>query len=461
MNKIKNIEEANEINNKEVINKKKNKKYLTQTFGCQMNEHDSEKIAWILENMNYTSTDVLEEADFIIYNTCLIRENAELKVYGHIGALKALKKKNPDLMIAVCGCMMQNEEIRNVITSKHKHVDLIFGTNNIHKLPQLMENNLKSGETIIDILEDTREIDESIEAHRKYSFKAFVNIMYGCNNFCTYCVVPYTRGRELSRDPENILEEIKELAKNGCKEITLLGQNVNSYGKTLAKQYTFPDLLRDIDKIKGIKRIRFMTSHPKDISDDLIKCFGELDNLCSHLHVPIQSGSNKILKDMNRKYTREDVLEKIEKLKKVNPNIAISTDIIVGFPGETEEDFLQTMELVKEVGFQFAYTFLYSIREGTVAANMKDQIEYKVKHDRFQRLTELLNDITLEDNKKFVGKTVKVLVEDTSKNNADVLAGRTDSFKLVHFKGKKDLIGQIVDVKIEDVKTFALHGNLV
>lgn len=458
MNETKHIDET--INQESVIVKSK-KKYITNTFGCQMNEHDSEKISWILENMNYTATDDLEEADFIIYNTCLIRENAELKVYGHLGALKALKRKNPDLMIAVCGCMMQKEEIRNVITSKHKHVDIIFGTNNIHKLPQLIENNLKTGETIVDILEDTREIDETIDAHRKYSFKAFVNIMYGCNNFCTYCVVPYTRGRELSRDPDKILEEIRELAANGCKEITLLGQNVNSYGKTLSKKYTFPDLLKDIDKIKGIERIRFMTSHPKDLSNDLIECFGELENLCPHLHLPIQSGSNKVLNEMNRKYTKEDILNKINKLKEVKPDIAISTDIIVGFPGESEEDFLETMELVKKVGFQFAYTFLYSIREGTRAAKMEDQIDYKIKHDRFQRLSDLLNEITLEDNKKLVGKTVSVLVEDTSKNNEDVLAGRTDKFKLVHFKGEKDLIGKIVNIKIEDVKTFTLEGIMV
>lgn len=451
--------------NKEIINieediKNSKKKYLIHTFGCQMNEHDSEKISWILENMNYIPTDHIEEADFIIYNTCLIRENAELKAYGHLGALKALKRKKPDLMIAVCGCMMQKEEIRNVITSKHKHVDLIFGTNNIHKLAQLIENHLKTEETIVDILEDTREIDESIDANRKYSFKAFVNIMYGCNNFCTYCVVPYARGRELSREPEKILDEIRELASNGYKEITLLGQNVNSYGKSLDNKFTFPNLLREINKIEGIERIRFMTSHPKDISDDLIACFGELDKLCSHLHIPIQSGSNRILKEMNRKYTREDILDKINRLRRVKPDIALSTDIIVGFPGESEEEFLQTMELVKEVGFHFAYTFLYSIREGTIAANMKDQIDYKIKHNRFQRLSNLLNEITLKDNKNLLGKTVEVLVEDTSKNNPEVLTGRTDKFKLVHFKGSKDLIGEIVNIKIEDVKTFTLEGKL-
>lgn len=443
------------------INKDSKKKYLTKTYGCQMNEHDSEKISWILENMNYTATDDINEADFIIYNTCLIRENAELKVYGHLGSLKALKRKNPDLMIAVCGCMMQKKEIRDVIASKYKHVDLIFGTNNIHKLPQLIENHLKTGETTIDIIEDTREIEENIDANRKYPFKAFVNIIYGCNNFCTYCVVPYTRGRELSREPENILKEIKELAENGCKEITLLGQNVNSYGKTLDKKYNFPDLLKDIDKIEGIKRVRFMTSHPKDLSDELINCYGELDKLCPHLHLPIQSGSNKVLKEMNRKYTREDIIEKIDKLKKVNPDVALSTDIIVGFPGETEEDFLETLDLVKQIEFHSAYTFLYSIREDTIAAKMENQIDYKIKHDRFERLTDVLNQIALKDNKKLLGEVVEVLVEGRSKNNPNVLTGRTDKFKLVHFKGDENLIGKLVNIKIENVKTFTLEGFLI
>lgn len=437
------------------------KKYLIKTFGCQMNEHDSEKISWILENMNYIATDDLDEADFVIYNTCLIRESAVLKVYGHIGALKALKEKKPDLIVAVCGCMMQNEEIRDMITKKHKHVDLIFGTNNIHRLPQLIDNHLKSGETIIDILEDTREIDESIDASRKYSYKAFVNIMYGCNNFCTYCVVPYTRGRELSRDPDNILEEIRDLAANGCKEVTLLGQNVNPTERHVDKTYTFPELLRDINEIDGIERIRFMTSHPKDLSDELIACYGELDKLCNHLHIPIQSGSNRILNKMNRKYTREDIMEKIQKLKAVNPDIALTTDIIVGFPGETEEDFLETLNLVKEIGFQSAYTFLYSIREGTIAADMEDQIDYKVKHDRFKRLTDDLNDMMLEDNKKLIGTTLKVLAEDTSKNNPEILTGRSEEFKLVHFKGNESLIGELLNIRIEEVKTFALEGTVI
>jgi tRNA-2-methylthio-N6-dimethylallyladenosine synthase len=437
------------------------KTYLIKTYGCQMNEHDSEKISWILGNMGYRETEDMDEADFIIYNTCLVRENAELKVYGNLGALKQLKRQKPDLMIAVCGCMMQREDVRNVILSKHKHVDIIFGTHNIHKLPQLINNHLQTGETIVDIFEDGREIVEDINSNRKYEYKAFVNIMYGCNNFCTYCIVPYTRGREMSREPENIIKEIEDLAQNGCKEITLLGQNVNSYGKSLKTNYGFTDLLKDINKIEGIERIRFMTSHPKDLSDELIECYATLDKLCGHLHLPVQSGSNKVLKEMNRKYSREDYLEIINKLKKSVPNISITTDIIIGFPGESDDDFNQTLELVKEVKYDSAFTFLYSIREGTKAANMENQIDDKIKHDRFQRLTNTLNEIALELNQKLIGETLEVLVEEVSKNNPDVLTGRSRTNKLIHFKGEESLIGSIVNVKIDNVKTFTLEGKLV
>lgn len=437
------------------------KTYYTETYGCQMNEHDSEKISWILENMDYMKTDSAEKADFIIYNTCAIRENAELKVYGKIGALKKLKGLNPDLMIAICGCMMQREDVRKIITTKHKHVDIIFGTHNIHKLPQLINSHLKSGETIVDILEDTREIVEHIDVNRTYSYKAYINIMYGCNNFCTYCVVPYTRGRELSRTPENILREIEGLAKDGCKEVTLLGQNVNSYGKTLDYDYNFSNLLEDINKIDGIERIRFMTSHPKDLSKDLIKSYATLDKLAEHLHLPIQSGSNKVLKEMNRNYTRESYIEIIKELRKAVPNIGLSTDLIVGFPGETEEDFNATLDLVKEIRFDSAYTFLYSVREGTKAAKMENQIDYKIKHERFQRLSDTLNEISLEENQKLIGQTLDVLVEEVSKNNPEVLTGRTRTYKLVHFKGNKDLIGSIVNINIEKATTFTLEGTLV
>ncbi|HHV46703.1 MAG TPA: tRNA (N6-isopentenyl adenosine(37)-C2)-methylthiotransferase MiaB [Tissierellia bacterium] len=437
------------------------KKYTIVTYGCQMNEHDSEKISWILENLGYEWTENKEDSDFIVYNTCLVRENAELKVYGQLGALKDLKRKNPDLILAVCGCMMQREEARRVILDKYRHVDIIFGTNNIHKLPLLIDRHKQTNETVVDIVEDTRDIDDNIEANRKYGFKAFVNIMYGCNNFCTYCIVPYTRGRERSREPESIIKEIEKLAEEGYKEIMLLGQNVNSYGKTLNIEYTFADLLRDINKIQGIKRIRFMTSHPKDLSDELIYAMASLDKVCEQLHLPVQSGSNRILKAMNRKYTREDYLLLIEKIKKAIPDISISTDIIVGFPGETEEDFLDTLDLVKKARFDSAFTFLYSIREGTKAAQMENQVPDDIKHERFQRLLDTIYPIFYEENLKYLNKTVEVLVEEVSKNNDEVLSGRTRTGKLVHFKGSKDLIGKFVNVKITTPKTFTLEGHLI
>lgn len=426
-----------------------------------MNEHDSEKISWTLDTMGYEITDNREEADFIIFNTCAVRKSAEERVFGQLGELKALKRKNPDLVLAVCGCMMQREDIREVVLKKYRHVDIIFGTNNIHKLPQLISRYNESGKTIVDIDEENREIEENLEANRKHSYKSFVNIMYGCNNFCTYCIVPYTRGRERSREPESIISEIKDLAKNGCKEVTLLGQNVNSYGKTLDRDYSFADLLKNINEIEGIERIRFMTSHPKDLSDDLIESYKSLDKLCNHVHLPIQSGSNKILKAMNRKYTREDYLLIIDKMKKAVPDIAITTDIIVGFPGETDEDFEDTLDIVRRVAYDSAYSFLYSVREGTKAATMEDQIPDKIKHERFNRLQETLNSIGLEKNEKLLGSVVEVLVEDVSKNNELVLNGRTRSSKLVHFPGDKSLIGNLVDVKIDSVKTFSMEGTKV
>lgn len=447
-----------EVNVMSNVNKKK---YTIVTYGCQMNEHDSEKISWILENLGYQWTDNKEDSDFIVYNTCLVRENAELKVYGQLGALKDLKRRKPELILAVCGCMMQREEARNVILEKYKHVDIIFGTNNIHKLPILIDRHKQTNETVVDIIEDTRDIDDNIEANRKYSFKAFVNIMYGCNNFCTYCIVPYTRGRERSREPESIIKEIEQLASEGYKEIMLLGQNVNSYGKTFDYKYTFADLLKDVNKIDGIERIRFMTSHPKDLSDELINAMANLDKVCEQLHLPVQSGSNRILKAMNRKYTREDYLLLIEKLRKAIPDIAITTDIIVGFPGETEEDFQETLDLVKKVKYDSAFTFLYSTREGTIAARMENQVPDEIKKERFQRLLDIIYPIFLEKNQKYLNKTVEVLVEEVSKNNDEILSGRTRTGKLVHFKGTKDLIGKFVNVNIDAAKTFTLEGYLV
>lgn len=439
----------------------KGKKYIIYSMGCQMNDHDSEKISYILENMGYKPTDNKEDSDLIIFNTCLVRENAELKVYGQLGALKHLKRIKPDLIIGICGCMPQRENIREYITTKLKHVDLIFGPNNIHKLPQLINNHLQTGKTEIDIVEDSREILEDIHYNRKYSYKSFVNIMYGCNNFCTYCIVPYTRGRESSREPKNILREIELLAEEGCKEVTLLGQNVNSYGKTLDNPVTFAELLREVNKIKGIERIRFMTSHPKDMSDELIYAMRDCEKVCEHLHLPVQSGSNILLESMNRKYTVEHYLSLIDKVKKEIPNIALTTDIIVGFPGETEKDFQDTLELVKQVKYDSAFTFLYSIREGTIAAKMKDQIPDDLKHERFERLLDTLYPIFYENNKKYKDKIVDVLVEDVSKTDDKILSGRTRTNKLIHFKGDKNLIGKFVNVKVTDFKTFTMEGKIV
>ena len=437
------------------------KKYLINTSGCQANELDSEKISWVLDTMGYESTQDKEQADIILFNTCAVRKSAEDKVFGQLGELKELKRRKPEVILGICGCMMQREDIREFFLSKHKHIDLVFGTNNIHKLPQLISRQIETGKTIVDIIEDTREIDENIDAHRKYSYKAFVDIMYGCDNFCTYCIVPYTRGRERSREPETIIMEISKLVESGVKEVTLLGQNVNSYGKTLHMDYSFPDLLKDINEIEGLERIRFMTSHPKDFTERLIQAYVELDKLSPHLHLPVQSGSNRVLKMMNRKYTREEYLEKINAIKERLPNLAITTDIIVGFPGETEEDFQDTIDLVRDVEFDSAYTFLYSIRDGTIAAKIEEQVPDQIKHERFQRLLDTLHPIGLKLNQKLLGTIQKVLVEEVSKNDSRVMSGRTESAKLVHFPGGEELIGKIVNVRIDNVKTFTLEGEMI
>ncbi len=437
------------------------KKFSITTWGCQMNEHDSEKISGILHDIGYIETNNREDADLIIFNTCLVRENAELKVYGHLGALKKMRKDNPNLIIAVCGCMMQRKEIRDKILNKYKHVSLIFGTHNIHELPQLLKKCQETNKTVIEIHDDTKSIIEGINKKRKYNFKAFVNVMHGCNNFCTYCIVPYTRGREISRQPEDIINEVTKLGNEGYKEVTLLGQNVNSYGKTLAKKLTFADLLYKLNDINGIERIRFMTSHPKDLSDDLIYAMRDCNKVCEHLHLPFQAGSDKILKLMNRKYTKQYYLNLINKIKNEIPNIALTTDIIVGFPGENEKDFEETLNVVKQVRYDSAFTFLYSIREGTPAAKMKNQIPDKIKHQRFQRLLDVLHPISSDINEKLKGNTLEVLVEGISKNNDEVLSGRTRTNKLVHFKGNKNLIGSLVNVKIITPKTWTLDGELI
>lgn len=463
---MENKELINDINNnvneyirdiKENINEKK---ALVITHGCQMNEHDSEKITWLLEKMGYSFVKEVDDADLIILNTCSVRHSAEDKVYGQLGNLKNLKSKKKNIKVAVCGCMMQREESRNYVIEKFPNVDIIFGTNNIWKLPELLKLSFEGKKLAIDIEENPLSIDNTLGANRLYNFKSYVNIMYGCNNFCSYCIVPYTRGRETSRSPHDIIREIEELAKNGTKEVTLLGQNVNSYGKTFDDKYSFANLLEEINDIKGIERIRFMTSHPKDISDELIYSFKNLDKLCNFLHLPVQAGSSRVLKMMNRKYTKEDYLRKIDKVKSVNPNIALSTDIMVGFPGESEEDFLDTLDLVKKVEYDTAFTFIYSMRENTPAARM-EQVPDKVKHERFERLLDILYPIQEKKNKAFLGRDVDVLVEDFSKKDDTNVSGRTDEFKLINFKGNKNDIGKILKVKVTDANSFSLVGEKI
>lgn len=440
---------------------KENNRYHIRTYGCQMNEHDSEQVEFILNNMGLVKEDDIEKSDFIIMNTCAIRGSAENKAMGFLGTLKNLKRHNPDVKIIVSGCLPKVDEAFEYLIKKNKHIDILMGTSNYNNLPELISRSFYEDSKIIDI-SDQYDLDSTeLNYNRMYKHKSFVNIMYGCNNFCSYCIVPYTRGREQSRRVEDIIEEISLLAKDGVKEVTLLGQNVNSYGKTLEKYSSFSDLIREIDKIHGIERIRFMTSHPKDISDELINLYGDLESLSNYLHLPVQSGSNKVLKEMNRKYTREDYLEKINKVKMINKSISLSTDIIVGFPGETEEDFQDTLKLVEEVAFDFIFMFLYSPREGTSAAKREDQIPNDIKMDRFNRLTDLVNKIALEKNKKYLNKIVKVLVDEKSKNKDSFLSGRTDTFKTVNFEGDVSLIGTIVDVLINDVGTFSMNGRLV
>ena len=458
------IEAIAEKNNRYFAINKRKPKYMITTFGCQMNEHDSEKLAGMLDSMGYEPTLMTDDCDLIIYNTCAVRENAELKVYGNLGHLKLAKRKNPDLKIAVCGCMMQQPHVVKEIKSKYKHVDLVFGTHNLYKFPELLTNTMDSDSILVDVWDVDGEVVEGLRSSRKFELKAFVNIMYGCNNFCTYCIVPYTRGRERSRTPEDIINEIKELAANGTKEITLLGQNVDSYGKTLEEPITFAELLRMTNEVEGIERIRFMTSHPKDISDEVIYAMRDCDKVCEFLHLPVQCGSSKLLKKMNRHYTKEDYLRIIEKAKAEIPDIAFSTDLMIGFPGETEEDLLDTIDVVEKVRYDNAFTFIYSKREGTPAAKMEDQIPEDVKHERFNRVLSKVNEILGEINESYVGKTVEVLVEGRSKTDETKFTGRTRQNKLINFSVKnpeEDLLGKLMNVKVTESTTFSLVGEEV
>lgn len=437
------------------------KKFLIHTYGCQMNEHDTEVMAGILTEMGYTSTSETNDADIILLNTCAIRENAENKVFGEIGHLKALKREKPDLILGVCGCMSQEETVVNRILKKHQHVDLIFGTHNIHRLPHLVKEAMFGKEKIVEVWSKEGDVIENLPKARKGKIKAWVNIMYGCDKFCTYCIVPMTRGKERSRLPEDIIQEVRHLAAQGYKEVTLLGQNVNAYGKDLdGMTYGLGDLMDELRKI-DIPRIRFTTSHPRDFDDRLIEVLAKGGNLLDHIHLPVQSGSSEILKKMNRKYTRESYLELVRKIRAAMPNATLTTDIIVGFPNETEEQFEETMTLMEEVGFEAAYTFIYSPREGTPAARKKDNVPEEVKKQRLYRLNELVNKQSAASMKTYQDQVVKVLVEGESKKDPEVLAGYTERNKLVNFKGPKAAIGQIVDVKITEAKTWSLDGVMI
>jgi len=423
-----------------------------------MNEHDSEVIDGLLTERGFSSVKERKDASIVIINTCSVRDNADKRFFGTLGQLKKRKESDPSFIVCVCGCMMQQQRVVDTIKAKYPWVDVIFGTNSIHHIPELIEKVAIEKEKVVDIIENTEEIVEGLPAKRLFDHKALVNIMFGCNNFCTYCIVPYTRGREKSRAPEAIVAEVKGLVADGVKEIMLLGQNVNSYD---GNGTSFAELLKMLNDVDGLERIRFMTSNPKDLSDELIEAFAVCDKLCRNLHLPIQSGSNRVLKRMNRKYTREDYLKLIEKLRKTVPDITLSTDIIVGFPGETNEDFEETLSIVKEVEYDSAFTFIYSIRKGTPAEKFEDQIEESEKHRRFDLLVNAVNEISEKKNKAYQDRVEKVLVDGISKNDKSTLTGRTDGFKLVNFAGKKELIGSIVDVKITDAKTFSLFGEVI
>ena len=428
-------------------------------MGCQMNARDSEKLAGILAQIGYEEEEKEELADFVIYNTCTVRENANMRVYGHLGQLSPVKKKKPHMKIALCGCMMQEPEVVEKLKKSYRFVDLIFGTHNIYKFAELLSVCLESDRMVIDIWKDTDKIVEALPSERKFPFKSGVNVMFGCNNFCSYCIVPYVRGRERSRRPEAILQEIRQLVADGVAEVMLLGQNVNSYGKTLDEPCTFAELLQKIEEIDGLERIRFMTSHPKDLSDELIEVMKNSRKICRHLHLPVQSGSTEILKRMNRRYSKEQYLELVRKLREAIPDISLTTDIIVGFPGETEEDFEETLDVVRKVRYDSAFTFIYSKRTGTPAAAMEDQVPQDAVKRRFDRLLTEVQTISAEVCAVHTGKVMPVLVESINDHDPSLVTGRLSNNLLVHFPGDEKLIGTIVDVKLKECKGFYYLGN--
>lgn len=438
--------------------------YFVQTFGCQMNDRDSEILSGLLEEMGYSPASSPEEADLILFNTCCVRGNAENRLYGHLGNLKPLKDANPRKILGVCGCLVQQPSERAKLEKDYPYVDLLFGTHNIHRLPHLL-NLVAEGQRVVEVWDEKQAgIREDLPIRRTDPFRALVTVMYGCNNFCTYCIVPHVRGRERSRRPEDILRELTSLALDGIKEVTLLGQNVNSYGKDLVPSLTFAELLGQVQAIEGIERIRFTTSHPKDLSDALIKAMAELPKLCEHLHLPVQSGSNRILEAMNRRYTREQYFQLVNKLRKAVPEIAITTDIIVGFPGETEEDFMDTMDLVEKVGYDGAFTFAYSPRNGTYAAELADQVNQEVRMERLYRLNELVNQKALLANERLVGTVQEVIVEGLSPKDPKVYTGRTRGNKQVLFTPNNDTEvhkGQTIPLRIIEARTWTLTGEML
>ncbi len=448
------------IRNNNLNNLGCNKKYFIKTYGCQMNEHDSENIKALLEEMGFKETFDMEDADLILLNTCAIRENAHNKVFGMIGRIKTIKEKKPHVIAGICGCMAQEESVVNEILNKYKHINIVFGTHNIYQLPEILNNAIVKCEREIEVMSYEGDIVEHMPVKRDSKYKAWVNIMYGCDKFCTYCIVPYTRGKQRSRRHEDILEEVKDLVKEGYKEVTLLGQNVNAYGKDLSDGYTMENLLEDTAKT-GIERIRFVTSHPWDFTDGMIDVIAKYDNVMPYIHLPIQSGSNKILKLMGRRYTKESYLTLFKKIKEKIPNCSVTTDIIVAFPGETEEDFQDTLDVVNECKYDSAFTFIFSPRVGTPAARMENNLSEEVKSERLQRLNELVNKYSKEANDRYLGKIVPVLLEGVSEKDDECLMGYTDTMKLVNVKCDKKLIGNIVNVKITDVKTWSMDGEIV
>lgn len=434
--------------------------FCVNTFGCQMNARDSEKLVGILEKIGYEQKDS-EDADFVIYNTCTVRENANNKVYGRLGYLSTQKKKNKDMIVGLCGCMMQEPKVVEKIRTSYRFVDLVFGTHNIYKFAELIVEAFESKDMVIDIWQDTDKIVEDLPIERKYRFKSGVNIMFGCNNFCSYCIVPYVRGRERSREPKDIIREIEHLVEDGVVEVMLLGQNVNSYGKNLEHPISFAKLLTEIEKIKGLERIRFMTSHPKDLSDELIEVLANSKKICRHLHLPLQSGSSKVLKEMNRRYTKEQYLTLVDKIKKAVPDMAITTDIIIGFPGETEEDFLETMDVVHQVEYDSAFTFIYSKRSGTPAASMEEQVSEEIVKDRFDRLLKVVQKIGAKKAEALTGSIQKILIEEVNTQDKNLVTGRLSNNSVVHIKGGSELVGKIVEVSLDECRGFYYIGSLV